>query len=155
MRWLYPRTREREIAWKLGAAILAGSLLLAPFVMLIFEGKEQWSFFTVRPCPSLRSVLGPATNQHLIVGLGFLANSRIDMRLAPAPSPPTNERPDCHRFILPHLPRFLSRPVLPELDLERVGPERPEAERRVRHFRHHSDGPLFRFLLGVLHATTG
>ncbi|KAI3338292.1 ER lumen protein retaining receptor-domain-containing protein [Ustulina deusta] len=46
MRWLYPRTREREIAWKLGAAILAGSLLLAPFVMLIFEGKEQWSFFT-------------------------------------------------------------------------------------------------------------
>ncbi|KAI0443213.1 ER lumen protein retaining receptor-domain-containing protein [Xylaria telfairii] len=46
MRWIYPRTREREIAWKLGAGILAGSLLLAPFVMLIFEGKKQWSFFT-------------------------------------------------------------------------------------------------------------
>ncbi|KAI1827164.1 ER lumen protein retaining receptor-domain-containing protein [Xylaria intraflava] len=46
MRWVYPRTREREIAWKLGAAILAGSLVLSPFVMLIFEGKEQWRFFT-------------------------------------------------------------------------------------------------------------
>ncbi|KAI0197683.1 ER lumen protein retaining receptor-domain-containing protein [Astrocystis sublimbata] len=46
MRWLFPRTREKEVAWKLGAAILAGSLLLAPFVMLIFEGKNQWSFFT-------------------------------------------------------------------------------------------------------------
>ncbi|KAI3324768.1 ER lumen protein retaining receptor-domain-containing protein [Xylariaceae sp. AK1471] len=46
MRWAYPRTREREIAWKLGAAILAGSLVLSPFVMLIFEGKDSWSFFT-------------------------------------------------------------------------------------------------------------
>lgn len=44
MRWIYPRTREREIAWKLGAATLAGSLVLAPFVMLIFE--KQWTFFT-------------------------------------------------------------------------------------------------------------
>lgn len=48
MRWLFPRTREREIAWKLGAAILAGSLLLSPFAMLIFEGRTQWIFFTVR-----------------------------------------------------------------------------------------------------------
>ncbi|KAI1191878.1 ER lumen protein retaining receptor-domain-containing protein [Nemania serpens] len=46
MRWLFPRTREREIAWKLGAAILAGSLLLSPFAMLIFEGRTQWIFFT-------------------------------------------------------------------------------------------------------------
>ncbi|KAJ3565642.1 hypothetical protein NPX13_g7433 [Xylaria arbuscula] len=45
MRWLFPRTREKEVAWKLGAAILAGSLILSPFVMLIFEGKEQWRFF--------------------------------------------------------------------------------------------------------------
>ncbi|KAI0397450.1 ER lumen protein retaining receptor-domain-containing protein [Xylariaceae sp. FL0594] len=46
MRYVFPRTREREIAWKLGAAILAGSLVLSPFVMLIFEGKRVWSFFT-------------------------------------------------------------------------------------------------------------
>ncbi|KAI8626670.1 ER lumen protein retaining receptor-domain-containing protein [Xylariaceae sp. FL1651] len=47
MRWVYPRTREREIAWKLGAGILAGSLLLSPFVMLIFESKEQWSYIWI------------------------------------------------------------------------------------------------------------
>ncbi|KAI1081953.1 ER lumen protein retaining receptor-domain-containing protein, partial [Whalleya microplaca] len=46
MRWIYPRTREREIAWKLGAAILLGSLVASPFAMLIFEGKQRWSFFT-------------------------------------------------------------------------------------------------------------
>ncbi|KAJ8108279.1 hypothetical protein ONZ43_g6477 [Nemania bipapillata] len=46
MRWIYPRTREREVAWKLGAAVLAGSLLLSPFTMLIFESKDQWMFFT-------------------------------------------------------------------------------------------------------------
>ncbi|KAJ9149711.1 ER lumen protein-retaining receptor [Coniochaeta hoffmannii] len=44
MRWAYPRTREREIAWKMGAAVVAGSLLLSPFVMLIFEPKRYWSF---------------------------------------------------------------------------------------------------------------
>lgn len=42
MQWVFPRTREREISWKIGAAILAGSLLLSPFVMLIFE--KWWSF---------------------------------------------------------------------------------------------------------------
>ncbi|KAI1328884.1 ER lumen protein retaining receptor-domain-containing protein [Xylariaceae sp. FL0255] len=46
MRWLYPRTREKEAAWKLGAAALGGSLLLSPFAMLIFESKDYWSFFT-------------------------------------------------------------------------------------------------------------
>ncbi|CAJ2500280.1 Uu.00g031330.m01.CDS01 [Anthostomella pinea] len=46
MRWIYPRTREREIAWKLGGAALAASLFLSPFAMLIFEGKDRWSFFT-------------------------------------------------------------------------------------------------------------
>lgn len=52
MRWAYPRTREREIAWKLGAAVVAGSLLLSPFVMLIFEKKMYWSFRIVsQPLP--------------------------------------------------------------------------------------------------------
>lgn len=46
MRWQFARTREREIAWKLGAAALGGSLLISPFVMLVFEGKESWSLFT-------------------------------------------------------------------------------------------------------------
>ncbi|KAK4132420.1 hypothetical protein BT67DRAFT_89386 [Trichocladium antarcticum] len=42
MRFVYPRTREREVAWKLSAVVLAGCLVLSPFVMLIFD--ERWSF---------------------------------------------------------------------------------------------------------------
>ncbi|KAK0391728.1 hypothetical protein NLU13_1227 [Sarocladium strictum] len=42
MQWLYPRSREREIAWKLGAIVLGGSLILSPFVMMIFE--RSWGF---------------------------------------------------------------------------------------------------------------
>ncbi|KAL1841616.1 hypothetical protein VTJ49DRAFT_6793 [Mycothermus thermophilus] len=44
MRFVYPRTREREIAWKMSALILAGSLVLSPFVMLIFDPKDWWGF---------------------------------------------------------------------------------------------------------------
>ncbi|KAK4229758.1 ER lumen protein retaining receptor-domain-containing protein [Podospora fimiseda] len=44
MRFVFPRTREREKAWKMGAAILVGSLILSPFVMLIFEKKGVWGF---------------------------------------------------------------------------------------------------------------
>ena len=46
MRWQFPRTREREAAWKLGAAALGGSLLVSPLAMFIFE--SHWSLFTVR-----------------------------------------------------------------------------------------------------------
>ncbi|KAK7757927.1 hypothetical protein SLS62_000305 [Diatrype stigma] len=46
MRWQFARTREREIAWKLGAAALGGSLLISPFAMLILESKGSWSMFT-------------------------------------------------------------------------------------------------------------
>lgn len=45
MQWLYPRSREREIAWKLGALILVGSLALSPFMMMIFE--KHWGFLPV------------------------------------------------------------------------------------------------------------
>jgi branched-subunit amino acid ABC-type transport system permease component len=48
MRFAYPRTREREVAWKLGGLVLGVSLVLSPFVMLIFEDKVYWSFTTVR-----------------------------------------------------------------------------------------------------------
>ncbi|KAI9724285.1 MAG: hypothetical protein M1828_003709 [Chrysothrix sp. TS-e1954] len=41
---LYARTREREKAWKLGIGSLAGSLGLAPFTMMIFLQKQDWSF---------------------------------------------------------------------------------------------------------------
>lgn len=47
MQWLFPRSREREISWKLGAIILGGSLALSPFIMMIFESKRRWGFLTV------------------------------------------------------------------------------------------------------------
>lgn len=54
MQWMFPRTREREFAWKLGAMVLGGSLLLSPFAMLMFEKKDFWGFVHVRKMfPSL------------------------------------------------------------------------------------------------------
>lgn len=41
---VYARTREREKAWKFGAFCLGGSLLLAPFTMLIFQDKPLWGW---------------------------------------------------------------------------------------------------------------
>lgn len=47
MQWMVPRTRERELSWKLGAACFFGSLLLSPFTMLMFQDKVEWSFYYV------------------------------------------------------------------------------------------------------------
>jgi membrane-bound metal-dependent hydrolase YbcI (DUF457 family) len=44
MRFVYPRTREREVAWKLSAVILVGVAILSPFVMMIFVDSIRWSF---------------------------------------------------------------------------------------------------------------
>jgi len=41
---VFPRTREREKAWKLGAACLGGSIILAPLVMMLFDVKYLWGF---------------------------------------------------------------------------------------------------------------
>jgi hypothetical protein len=60
---VYARTREREKAWKLGAASLVGSAVLAPIVMLIFRKKDGipgWGFKEVSPSPSSNF---PATPQ--------------------------------------------------------------------------------------------
>ena len=47
---VFARTREREKAWKFGAAILLGSSLLAPFIMLIFRSRklDRWNVREVR-----------------------------------------------------------------------------------------------------------
>ena len=47
MQWMFPRSREREVAWKLGAIVLGGSLVLSPFAMMIFEKKDFWGFVHV------------------------------------------------------------------------------------------------------------
>jgi len=40
---VYARTRERERAWKLGGWSLGGSLIAAPVVTLVLEGKAGFS----------------------------------------------------------------------------------------------------------------
>ncbi|CZT39832.1 related to endoplasmic reticulum retention receptor [Rhynchosporium secalis] len=41
---VYARTREREKAWKLGAACLAGSAIGAPLMMMMFKKSGYWGF---------------------------------------------------------------------------------------------------------------
>ena len=53
---MYARTREREKAWKFGAACMAGSLAAAPFAMMIFEDKDRWGFVEV--CSALLLLSG-------------------------------------------------------------------------------------------------
>lgn len=45
MQWVFPRTREKELSWKMGAACFFGSLVLSPFTMMIFQAKDEWSMF--------------------------------------------------------------------------------------------------------------
>lgn len=45
---VYARTREREKAWKFGAVCMTGSVVAAPFIMMIFTTKRKWSFSEVR-----------------------------------------------------------------------------------------------------------
>ena len=54
MQWMFPRSREREFAWKMGAVVLGGSLVLSPFAMLALVAKDSWGFVRVRrPCSEL------------------------------------------------------------------------------------------------------
>ncbi|EGX96443.1 protein-ER retention receptor [Cordyceps militaris CM01] len=46
MQWVYPRSRERELSWKLGAIILGGAAALSPFAMLVLLPKIKWSFLS-------------------------------------------------------------------------------------------------------------
>lgn len=45
MRFWFPRTREREFAWKLGGIVLISSLFISPFAMLIFHSRDWWGFY--------------------------------------------------------------------------------------------------------------
>ncbi|KZF24479.1 hypothetical protein L228DRAFT_228470 [Xylona heveae TC161] len=47
---IFPRTRERERAWKLGGYALAAAVILAPILTPIFEGKQSF-----RPLKILRT----------------------------------------------------------------------------------------------------
>ncbi|KAG5979612.1 hypothetical protein E4U55_004956 [Claviceps digitariae] len=45
MQWVFPRSRERELSWKMGAGVLTVAAALSPFMMMIFE--EKWRFRTL------------------------------------------------------------------------------------------------------------
>ncbi len=47
MQWVFPRSRERELSWKLGAIIVGGAAALSPFAMLALMPKIEWSFLSV------------------------------------------------------------------------------------------------------------
>lgn len=43
---MYPRTREKERAWKLALWSIGGSVVLAPIVLPIFYGRYPHHWFT-------------------------------------------------------------------------------------------------------------
>ena len=71
MRFIYPRTREREVAWKLSALVLVSCMLISPFVMLIFDKSDWWGFQEVSRPPSPFTLL-PLTLNLPTVALGLL-----------------------------------------------------------------------------------
>jgi hypothetical protein len=99
MRYKYARTREREMAWKLGAASLGGSLLISPFAMMIFESKDYWGIFTVN-ARNPQTMLVVPSRKHVLttntVGVGLLPDSRIRLRSPSAAAASTDNRPYCY-----------------------------------------------------------
>lgn len=49
---MYPRTREKERAWKLALWSVAGSIVLAPIILPIFYGRYPYHWFTEVSWPS-------------------------------------------------------------------------------------------------------
>lgn len=82
MQWLFPRSREREISWKLGAIILGGSLALSPFIMMIFESKRRWGFMTVG-LSAIKMVESVHANHHHS-GCGFSLKSSNPSAFCPS-----------------------------------------------------------------------
>lgn len=92
MMWFFPRTREREKAWKLGTACLVGSLVVAPLAMLVFRwGEHKWRFTEVRKAGPLEAPVHSPSN---IVLMDFFNRPRIGVRPATAFITPTNNRSD-------------------------------------------------------------
>lgn len=99
MQWVFPRTREKELAWKLGAACFFGALLLSPFTMLVFQGKDEWSMFYVSysHSPDACSALFTDPSAPVTVALEPLLHPRVRLRPPAAPSPPPDHRAHRHR----------------------------------------------------------
>lgn len=81
---VYARTREREKAWKIGGWSLGGSLVTAPFIMMIFKEKNIWTF------PEVSCFLYPPSATHfahkqVTVLLLHVIDPRVDLHHSPAP----------------------------------------------------------------------
>lgn len=119
MRWVFPRSRELELAWKMGAGILVGSLILSPFGMLIFISKYIWSFTMVRPPSSTAPfavTLADCPCSMSLVALVVLRDPRVRCRFTTASATPPNLRSDRHRLLLPACSRLLPGLLYSQLD---------------------------------------
>lgn len=71
MQWIFPRTRERELSWKVGAGVFGLSLVLSPFAMLIFESYWSFRVVSLTSQESLVTAGSTAANVIPIVALGL------------------------------------------------------------------------------------
>jgi hypothetical protein len=93
MQWVFPRTREKELSWKMGAACFFGALVLSPFTMMIFQAKDEWSMFYVSlDLPSRHRT--PYQRQHTILTMS--ANSGFG--ICPTSSSPSASSPSSSSF---------------------------------------------------------
>lgn len=81
---VYARTREREKAWKIGGWSLGGSLVTAPFIMMIFRKKSIWTFPEVS-CFFYPPSLAQFAHKQVTVLLLLLTYPRVDLHHSPAP----------------------------------------------------------------------
>ena len=134
---MYPRTREREKAWKLTIWSVGGSVVLAPIAVLITYKGRHW----------LREVscLNPLHSNILmisIVFLGILHYTRIRLCTPAAPTLTPDDRADRNRLVLPTYIGLL--PSLLYSELAGAGIRLGEAlGSDCGHFRHSSDGVLY------------
>ena len=94
---VYARTREREKAWKIGIWSLVGSIVSAPVVAAIFEGKDAFKWkYLFEVSLATYCVLQTAILTNPTDPLHLYAHPRIALHSpATTPSPP-NVRSDCH-----------------------------------------------------------
>jgi len=116
MRFVYPRTREKEIAWKLAAVILAGCLILSPFVMMIFAEHTAWSFTEVLSLLLPLLSLHPVLTRHPPVALGVLPDPGVSLRSSAASPPAPDNSADRHHLLVYRLPRLVPWAVPDQLD---------------------------------------
>lgn len=111
---MYPRTREKERAWKLALWSVGGSIVLAPIILPIFYGRYPYHWFT-EVSRSLALLSNDLLIWCLLDVLGFFHHLGIRLRSSTAPAPTSNHRPHCNRLLLPSDAGLLSRLLHPKL----------------------------------------